>query len=112
MLILFAYTLSAAVAIQNPPLAPTSLIKETVGFYFLQRLGGELKRDPDFKYRVEVEFHFKDNRRRDVDDYLKILLDALTGVVWVDDSQIERVCATKFQGEKSDYIFIRIQIYE
>jgi Holliday junction resolvase RusA-like endonuclease len=48
----------------------------------------QIKRDP-FKDEVKVQIHlfFPDNRKRDIDN-IKGLIDALTGVCWVDDSQI------------------------
>ena len=39
-------------------------------------------------YMVEMTYHFGDKRRRDVTNYDKATSDALTGVVWEDDSQI------------------------
>lgn len=46
--------------------------------------------------QIEVNFYFKDKRRRDWDNYHKILMDALTGIVWLDDSQIFRATVTKY----------------
>ena len=37
---------------------------------------------------IEIELFFGDMRKRDVDNYWKILLDSLTGILWLDDSQI------------------------
>jgi Holliday junction resolvase RusA-like endonuclease len=37
---------------------------------------------------ITVRFYFKDNRRRDVDNFKKLIFDALTGVVYADDSLI------------------------
>lgn len=33
-------------------------------------------------------FYYGDNRKRDIDAYLKILLDAMSEIVYEDDSQI------------------------
>ena len=38
---------------------------------------------------VKAIFSFKDNRRRDLDNYLKVTLDSLQGIVFADDSQID-----------------------
>jgi crossover junction endodeoxyribonuclease RusA len=37
---------------------------------------------------MAIHLYFGDKRKRDIDCYLKILLDALTGIVYEDDSQI------------------------
>lgn len=38
---------------------------------------------------AKVIFNFKDNRRRDLDNYLKVTLDSLQGIIFADDSQID-----------------------
>jgi Holliday junction resolvase RusA-like endonuclease len=50
------------------------------------------------KVKLEVEFHFKDNRRRDVDNYLKVLIDALKDNLFEDDYLIWEINAKKFPG--------------
>lgn len=45
-----------------------------------KELGGELA--------VRAVVYFPDRKRRDIDNILKCLLDSLTGIAWVDDSQI------------------------
>jgi crossover junction endodeoxyribonuclease RusA len=45
--------------------------------------------------KLELEFHFKDRRIRDVDNYQKALIDALKGVLFEDDSQIFFLSASK-----------------
>lgn len=47
------------------------------------------------KYRVEVLLFFKDRRAHDVDNYLKILLDAGSGILWDDDKQICQITVSK-----------------
>lgn len=37
---------------------------------------------------LNIMQYFGDNRKRDIDAYLKILLDSMTGIVYNDDSQI------------------------
>ena len=43
----------------------------------------------DGRLKVEIAASPPDMRRRDLDNTLKALLDALTGVAWSDDSQID-----------------------
>lgn len=49
---------------------------------------------------VVAEFFFKDNLRRDVDNYNKLVLDAASGVLWKDDSQIVELIIRKFVDKK------------
>jgi len=41
-------------------------------------------------------FQPADGQKRDVDNALKILLDAMNGVAWIDDSQVVAIGAVKF----------------
>ena len=48
------------------------------------------------RLHVAITLHPPDKRRRDVDNYLKAPLDALTHAgVWADDSQIDRLSVTR-----------------
>lgn len=38
---------------------------------------------------MDVVLHFKDKRRRDIDNYCKLILDSLEGIVYQDDKQID-----------------------
>lgn len=40
---------------------------------------------------MNVLFYYGDSRKRDIDAYLKILLDSMTGIVYTDDSQINEM---------------------
>lgn len=42
---------------------------------------------------IEARFRYPDRRRRDLDNYLKVLIDALTGIFWDDDCQIRQILA-------------------
>ncbi len=48
------------------------------------------------KISVIVEYFFKDNHRRDIDNFAKAMLDAGTGILWKDDSQIQELILRKF----------------
>ena len=50
------------------------------------------------RLRVKLIFYFPDNRRRDVDNYTKAILDSLTGIVFRDDSQIYELILRKQTG--------------
>lgn len=44
---------------------------------------------------IEVTLFHGDKCARDIDNYSKILLDALTGIVWDDDKQVEKMAVVK-----------------
>lgn len=50
---------------------------------------------------VIIEFYFKDKLRRDLDNFLKIILDSCTGMLWKDDSQIIELILRKFIDKKN-----------
>lgn len=43
-----------------------------------------------FKYpiKVSLEYYYDDKRKRDIDNGIKLCLDAMTGIVYKDDSEI------------------------
>lgn len=57
---------------------------------------------------IEVELYFKDKRVRDIDNYSKILLDSLTGIVWIDDKQIQKMTISKHIDKDNPRIELKI----
>ena len=57
---------------------------------------------------LRVELFFGDNRKRDIDNYNKILLDAFTGILWLDDSQIQSLLIIKNKDIKNPRIVINL----
>lgn len=53
---------------------------------------------------IEITWFFKDKRRRDVDGPIKFVLDALSGVVYEDDSQIQSICVSKVRRKEGGII--------
>jgi len=47
------------------------------------------------RLQVAIKLYAPDKRKRDIDNYLKSLLDSLTGCVWEDDSQIDDLCISR-----------------
>ncbi len=45
---------------------------------------------------VTLRQYFGDKRKRDVDAYIKIILDAMEGIVYENDNQVVRLVAEKF----------------
>lgn len=58
--------------------------------------------------KVKVELFFRKNGRHDIDNFGKILLDALSGIVWEDDSQIQEMTVTKWLDKDAPRIEITI----
>lgn len=55
-----------------------------------------------------IELNFADKRRRDIDNYNKILLDAFNGLIYNDDSQITEMTIKKNIGCGIDSINVKI----
>lgn len=47
----------------------------------------------------------------DVDNYVKSILDALTGIIWEDDNIIQHIDARKFYA-KTPHVIIKVKEYE
>jgi crossover junction endodeoxyribonuclease RusA len=71
-----------------------------------QHKGRPLEREIE----IDIELYFKDKRKKDIDNFGKILLDALTGIVWKDDSQIYRMTVEKFIDKDNPRIIL--EVYE
>lgn len=48
------------------------------------------------KVKLYVKFYFKDKRKRDVDNYLKLFIDSIKDILINDDSEIENIYAKKY----------------
>jgi crossover junction endodeoxyribonuclease RusA len=55
---------------------------------------------------IFVSLYFKNKGKHDIDNFGKIMLDSLTGIVWLDDSQIWKMTISKF----IDHSFPRIEV--
>lgn len=73
------------------------------------QLKSQYKKKPmEGDVKVELELFFGDNRKRDIDNYHKILLDAFSGILWEDDSQIIKLTTIKNKDLKNPRIEINI----
>lgn len=59
-------------------------------------------------FRVELEFCLKSQRRRDLDNMTKLVLDACNKCVWKDDSQVEELEARLTRASVEPKTVIRI----
>lgn len=57
---------------------------------------------------MRVELFFGDERKRDIDNYNKILLDSMSGIIFIDDSQIQSLLIIKNKDKKNPRIEIII----
>ena len=84
-------------------IARTELLKQYRG----KVLARELK--------VRIRLFFKTNHTRDIDNYNKAILDSMSGIVFLDDSQITELNINKYTGCGFDKVEIEIEemeIYE
>jgi Holliday junction resolvase RusA-like endonuclease len=70
----------------------TLVEQERVAWSFRQAVGPRTINASD-GYGVFVVFFCESRQRRDVDNMLKLVMDGLTGVAWVDDKQVTEVSA-------------------
>jgi Holliday junction resolvase RusA-like endonuclease len=57
---------------------------------------------------LRIELFFGDSRVRDIDNYNKIVLDACTGMIWKDDSQIMSLLIVKNYDKKNPRVELTI----
>ena len=80
------------------------------GRKFKENLGNKVPKE--FKpfegeLRVEIDLTFPDNRKRDLDNYPKVILDSLNHKVFIDDSQIiELLIRKKVQKNRPNIIIL------
>lgn len=54
--------------------------------------------------KLTVELYFGDKRIRDIDNYNKLLLDACSGLLFLDDKQIQELIIRKFYDKENPRI--------
>ena len=64
------------------------------------------------KIKVNIELYFKDNRKKDIDNYFKAILDSFNGFLYTDDSFIYQLKGTKKLGCDRDYFVIEVEELE
>lgn len=62
----------------------------------------------DKDIELDIKLYFKTNRKCDWDNFHKLSMDALTGIVWLDDSQIKKATVEKFYSKENPRIEITI----
>lgn len=75
----------------------TAAQEQLVALYARQGMAGR-DRDEASAFGVSLTFHLRTRVRRDIDNLSKLILDALNGIVWGDDSQVEELHARLVRG--------------
>ena len=72
---------------------------------FKNKIYEKIKNEKKIKGKVKlyIQFGFKDKRKRDIDNYLKIFIDSIKNILIEDDSEIISIIATKI-NENNDFI--------
>ena len=106
------------------PLSTNHIYKRHGNFIYLSKEGKNLKESYMWQiksqYRGEplmgsvkltVELYFGDKRIRDIDNYNKLLLDACSGLLFIDDKQITELTIKKFYDKENPRIEILLYVY-
>lgn len=77
-----------------------------IGIYYRQSRGPGKPGAGGFG--VEATFFVQSRQRRDVDNFLKLVFDGLTGYAWIDDSQVTEVSAKIIHGDDNPRSEIKV----
>jgi len=58
---------------------------------------------------MKIALHFPDKRRRDIDNYNKLVLDSLEGIVYKDDKQIRKLTIEKHISPDNPRVEVEIK---
>lgn len=111
----------------KPPSVNTYWRKGKNGIIFLSEKGREFKQNvadyvfwecdipktpvfPSENLKVSLILNFKDKRKKDIDNFNKGIFDALSGILWADDSQIGELNIIKNNGTgKADNFILEVE---
>lgn len=109
------------IVLEGNPISVNNLYR---GRRYLSAAGKVMKEDYKWQIRrqwlggvneglIEVKFdaYFPKKNKRDLDNALKAILDSLSGVLWVDDTQIMKIVATKNYDKDNPRVEIEIKDY-
>lgn len=110
------------ITLEGAPKSTNHLYKPTHRGIYLTQEGKALKEDYGWQAKsqwktvplkgsleVSIKLFFPDQRRRDWDNWHKLSMDALTGIAYEDDSQIEIAHVEKFIDRETPRIEIIIK---
>ena len=84
-------------------------LKEDYGYQARSQFHGEPLRG---RLAIEVTIYFKTKRRADWDNFHKLSMDALSGIVWEDDSQIEQALVRKCYDKERPRIEVEVRVLQ
>jgi len=64
--------------------------------------------DPISRFEVRLDFHTATHRRTDADNMAKLILDALNGYAWADDSQVDHLDVWVHRASKPARTVVRV----
>jgi crossover junction endodeoxyribonuclease RusA len=65
----------------------------------------------EWKITVYIKLYFWDKRKRDCDNYSKLILDSLSWIIWNDDKQIYKLTTEKFYDKDNPRAELNIDLY-
>jgi len=61
--------------------------------------------------KLKIRFYFKDKRKRDVDNYLKVFIDSVKNKLFEDDNEVEKIVVSKRSDCDCDKIKLIVYTY-
>lgn len=112
---------SLKISLKGNPQSTNHIYKRHGNIIYLSKAGKELKEDYSWQIKAQyigepltgsvklaIELFFGDKRVRDIDNYNKLLLDACTGLLWVDDKQIDYLTISKNYDKENPRIVLTL----
>ena len=109
------------IVLSGDPVSTNSLYKRHGHIIYMTTAGRQLKESYQWQAKIQwnrpilqgeieitIRLYFRDKRRRDWDNFHKLTMDALNGIVYKDDSQIKKATVEKFIDSISPRIEISI----
>lgn len=110
------------ITLSGNPLSTNNIYRHRGNITYMTRKGREMKNSYQWEAKTQwqgfkcltgaleiwISLHFKDKRVYDIDNFGKLLLDSLTGIVWNDDRQIQKMTVEKFYDKEKPRIEIKI----
>lgn len=96
--------------------ARTAQAEADLGWFVKTRLAGDSRTPTVLPCRVRLQFTSRfgagDGRAPDVDNLIKLALDAMNHIVWVDDRQVIEVIARVERGAMNEQTEIEVETIE